>query len=59
MVSPLNFTKLLDLIGEAFIDCVNESFDKEEMSNSQRQAVITLIEELHALREALRVGGAP
>ena len=26
------------------MDCVNESFEKVEMSNSQRQAVITLIE---------------
>ena len=26
------------------MDCVNESFEKEEMSVSQRQAVITLIE---------------
>ena len=57
---PIEFYKSCwDLISKPFIDCVNESFDKEEMSNSQRQAVITLIEELHALREALRVGGAP
>ena len=48
-----------DLISKPFIDCVNESFDKEEMSNSQRQAVITLIAELHARRFAPRVGGAP
>ena len=42
---PIKFYKCCwDLISEPFIDCVNESFDKEEMSNSQRQAVITLIE---------------
>ena len=42
---PIEFYKSCwDLISKPFIDCVNESFDKEEMSNSQRQAVITLIE---------------
>ena len=42
---PIEFYKCCwDLISDPFIDCVNESFDKEEMSNSQRQAVITLIE---------------
>ena len=39
---PIEFYKSCwDLISESFRDCVNESFDKEEMSNSQRQAVIT------------------
>ena len=57
---PIEFYKSCwDLISKPFIDCVNESFDKEEMSNSQRQAVITLIAELHARRFAPRVGGAP
>ena len=42
---PIEFYKSCwDLISKPFIDCVNESFDKEEMSNSQRQAVITLTE---------------
>jgi len=42
---PIEFYKSCwDLISKPFIDCVNESFDKEEMSNSQRQAVITLLE---------------
>ena len=42
---PIEFYKnCWDLISEPFVDCVNESFDKEEMSNSKRQAVITLIE---------------
>ena len=35
---PIEFYKSCwDLISEPFIDCVNESFDKEEMSNSQRR----------------------
>lgn len=33
-----------NLICEPFINCVKESFEKEKLSNSQRQAVITLIE---------------
>ena len=33
-----------DLICQQFINGVNDSFVKEEMSNSQKQAVITLIE---------------
>ena len=42
---PIEYYKSCwDLISKPFIDCVNESSDKEEMSNSQRQAVITLIE---------------
>ena len=42
---PIEFYKSCwDLISKPFIDCVNESFDKEEKSYSQRQAVITLIE---------------
>ena len=35
---PIEFYKSCwDLISEPFIDCVNESFDKEEMSSSQRR----------------------
>ena len=42
---PIEFYKACwDLICQPFINCVNESFVKEEMSNSQKQAVITLIE---------------
>ena len=33
-----------NLISESFIECVHESFKCGEMSNSQRKAVITLIE---------------
>ena len=39
------FTKdFWPLISEPFINCVNECFEKGEMSCSQKQAVITLIE---------------
>lgn len=38
--SPFNWP----LISEPFIKCVNECFEKGEMSCSQKQAVITLIE---------------
>jgi len=33
-----------DLYRNPFFDCVNASFEKEQLSNSQKQAVITLIE---------------
>ena len=43
--SPLNFIKKLrPLISEPFVKCVNECFEKGEMSCSQKRAVITLIE---------------
>ena len=43
--TPIEFYKAcLDLVCQPFINCVNESFVKKEMSNSQKQAVITLIE---------------
>ena len=38
---PIEFYKACwDLTCQPFINCVNESFVKEEMSNSQKQAVI-------------------
>ena len=45
MVFPLNSTKpSWAALKDSFIKCVNECFEKGEMSNSQKQAVITLIE---------------
>ena len=42
---PIEFYgKLWPLISEPFIKCVNECFEKGEMSFSQKQAVITLVE---------------
>ena len=42
---PIKFyKKFWPLICESFMKCVNECFEKGEMSNSQKQAVITLIE---------------
>ena len=43
---PIEFyKKCWTLISEPFLECANESFEKGEMSNTQKQAVITLIEE--------------
>ena len=45
MAFPMNFiTKCWTLISKPFLECINESFEKGEMSNTQKQAVITLIE---------------
>ena len=42
---PIEFyKKFWPLVNECFIRCVNECFEKGEMSNSQKRAVITLIE---------------
>ena len=42
---PIEFyKKIWPLICEPFMKCANECFEKGEMSNSQKQAVITLIE---------------
>ena len=42
---PIEFyKKFWPLISEPFIQCTNECFQKSEMSRSQKQAVITLIE---------------
>ena len=42
---PIEFYKQFwPLISDSFIRCVNEYFEKGEMSYSQKQAVITLIE---------------
>lgn len=41
----LSFKKCSGLpLGKILVECFNESFAKGEMSSSQRQAVITLIE---------------
>ena len=41
---PIEFYKRCWKISQPFLESVNESFEKGEMSNSQKQAVITLIE---------------
>ena len=42
---PIEFYKTFwSLISEPFIRCANECFERGEMSSSQKQAVITLIE---------------
>ena len=46
MESPSNFTteRFWDVIKKPFIECVNESLEKGEMFNTQKKAVITLME---------------
>ena len=42
---PIEFySKFWEIISEPFANCVNEIFTRGEMSRSQKQAVITLIE---------------
>ena len=42
---PIEFYKAFwPLIGKLMTDSFNEAFDKKEMSSSQKQAIITLIE---------------
>ena len=42
---PIEFyRKVWPLISESFVRCANECFEKGEMSRSQKQTVITLIE---------------
>ena len=41
---PLGHRKKSLLISEPFVKCVNECFEKGQMSCSQKRAVITLIE---------------
>ena len=43
---PVEFYEIFwDSIAQILVECFNESFAKGEMSSSQRQAVITLIEQ--------------
>ena len=42
---PIEFYKqFCSVFSDSFISCINECFEKGEMSSSQRQAIITLIE---------------
>ena len=42
---PIEFYMIFwPVISDSFIDCINESFEKGEMSSSQKRAIITLIE---------------
>ena len=55
---PIEFYKCCwDLVKEPFLECVNESFEKGEMSNTQKQAVITFIEKKKVKTDVLlRIG---
>ena len=47
---PIEFyKKFWPLISDSFIRCANECFEKGEMSCTQKQAVITLIEKRQGL----------
>ena len=42
---PIEFYMIFwPVISDSFMDCINESFEKGEMSSSQKRAIITLIE---------------
>ena len=52
---PIEFYKTFWLVlKDSFIKCVNECFEKGEMSNSEKQAVITLIEKKGKDRSLLK-----
>ena len=51
---PIEFFKIFwATISDSFISCVNECFEKGEMSSSQNQAIITLIEKKGKYRSLL------
>ena len=51
---PVEFYKIFwPGISDSFMDCINESFEKGEMSSSQKQAIITLIEKKEKNRSVL------
>ena len=55
MGSHMNFIKyFLNELKEMFVDCFNYSYNKIEMSPSQRQAVITLIDKKDKDRQYLK-----
>jgi len=54
---PIEFYKTFrPLISDSFITCANECFEKGEMSRSQKQAVITLIEKKERTAHLLKIG---
>ena len=54
---PIEFyKKFWPLISDSFIRCANECFEKGEMSCSQKQAVIILIEKKERIAHILKIG---
>ena len=45
------------LIGRPLVDCVNYSYEFGELSNSQKQAIFTLIEKKERTKDKLKIGG--
>ena len=55
---PVEFYKTFwAAVGNLLVECFNESFEKGEMSSSQKQAVITHIEKKDLDRRDLKIGG--
>ena len=46
-----------DVVGDLLVDSLNCSYDYGELSNSQKQAIITLLEKKIRTREKLAIGG--
>ena len=54
---PIEFYKTFwAALKDSFIKCVNECFEKGEMSNSQKQADITLIKKKGKIARFLKIG---
>ena len=54
---PIEFyKKFWPLVNDCFIRCVNECFEKGEMSSSQKRAVVTLIEKKRKIDHLLKTG---
>ena len=51
------YKKFWPLISEPFIKCVNECFETKELSSSQKQAEITLIEKEAKIEPYEKTGG--
>lgn len=50
------YTAFWESLGEPLVDCLNYSFDHGELSNSQKQAIITLIERKITINGKFRIG---
>ena len=50
------YTAFWESLGEPLVDCLNYSFDHGELSNSQKQAIITLIEKKDKDKRVLNNG---
>ena len=44
------------IFGKHLVDCYNYAHEHGELSNTQRQAVITLLEKRMKIRDSLKIG---